>query len=646
MQILRAILFLFVCFWAGAANAQKNGLDERSLVERVQNWHLTSISPNALKNKIANDNARIIDLDIVSTSPLRFSVTLVKNTGAHKSAGWWWLYNTSPDAINELVDEKNARVVDIETYKVNGERKFAAVFVLNKGKRETGWYWYFNQSAESLKAKYDNLDQRLIDIERYTEGGATKYAAVMVDNTGDREVGWYWYRNQSAGQLKRKISNHRMRLIDIESYDTQNGVRHAVIMKEFDNNQQQLYWYYHGISGKDLTNMTRRHGARILDIERFGSSTDKYSAVLLNNGIARRGDCDGRLEHFSDALVEKMKEQSIPGGQIAIVKGNRLVYSCGLGLANINTLEKVTPDHMFRTASISKLLTMSAIRDLVAKDKLEYTDTMLNALDSRAPDGQLGDRRIPLINVQQLLDHRAGWSRHEYNPMFEQRSIAAEIGAETPLTCRQIMNYVLTKRSLDFRPGARPSERFDPYSNLGYCILGQIIVEASGGGYARYVKNKILKPAGVTQMRLGNSRLAEAYPEEVRYYGKPFSTKVSSLFPQDSSDVPNAYGGFVLEAMSSHGGWIASANDLVRYAAFTPVIPRPYGGSATNHNGSLSGSWTVLREQGDVRVAILLNGSPLDRDKIRLEPLVDAEINKVTQWPTRNLWSKYGYPQN
>ena len=544
----KTILTLLLCFtMAHPSIAQDNGLDERSLVKRVANWNFASISPSALKDKINAENARLVDLEVVSTNPLRFSASLVKNTGAHAS-GWWWLYNTTPEAINALVDDENARLVDIETYKQGGVTKFAAVFIANTGQRAASWHWYFDQTPASLKQKYDDKNQRLIDIERYRKGGETKFAAIMVDNSGSRQTGWYWYRDQTAVQLKKKLSDNNMRLIDIESYQTSNGVRHAAIMKSFDRKQSQYYWHYHGITKKDLNEMTRRHGARVIDIEKYGSANDKYSAILLNNGISKKGHCSGKLAHFADNLIEKMKEQSIPGAQIAIVKGNRLVYSCGLGLANINKLEKVTPDNMFRIASISKLLTMSAIRDLAAKGDLSFDDAMLDALGDRAPEPLYGDVRMQMITVQHLLDHRGGWSRHEFDPMLEQRTIASEINKPTPLTCQQIIDYMLTERTLDFQPGSNPRDRFDPYSNFGYCVLGRIIHEASGVRYAKYVKDNILKPAGVTQMRLGNSRLAEAYPEEVRYYDKPFAAKVTSRFPQDTDKVKRPYGGFVIEA--------------------------------------------------------------------------------------------------
>src|SRR5207253_2172943 len=53
---------------------------------------------------------------------------------------------------------------------------------------------------------------------------------------------------------------------------------------------------------------------------------------------------------------------------------------------------------------------------------------------------------------------------------------------------------------------------------------------------------------------------------EVHYYqGGPL---VRSVFPEAwLSRVPWPYGGFALEAMDAHGGWLASAVELARFAA-------------------------------------------------------------------------------
>jgi N-acyl-D-amino-acid deacylase len=113
---------------------------------------------------------------------------------------------------------------------------------------------------------------------------------------------------------------------------------------------------------------------------------------------------------------------------------------------------------------------------------------------------------------------------------------------------------------LDFDPGSQYA-----YSNFGYCILGRVIEKASGMTYEAYINTHILDPLGIEDMRLGYSLLSEQYPGEVRYYGTE-SSFTQSVFPEET-DTPWPYGGFYLEAMDSHGGWVASAIDLVRFAS-------------------------------------------------------------------------------
>ena len=60
----------------------------------------------------------------------------------------------------------------------------------------------------------------------------------------------------------------------------------------------------------------------------------------------------------------------IPGLSIALSKDGRLVYAAGFGQANKSTGEEVTPDHLFRIASVSKPITAVAIMKLAEEGKL------------------------------------------------------------------------------------------------------------------------------------------------------------------------------------------------------------------------------------------------------------------------------------
>jgi N-acyl-D-amino-acid deacylase len=87
-------------------------------------------------------------------------------------------------------------------------------------------------------------------------------------------------------------------------------------------------------------------------------------------------------------------------------------------------------------------------------------------------------------------------------------------------------------------------------------------------GYEQYVKTSVLRPVGISRMQIGRTRLAERVADEVYYYHagqQSVQTElVQSVFPTDGQ-VPSIYGGFHLEAMDAHGGWLASVIDLARF---------------------------------------------------------------------------------
>ncbi len=67
-------------------------------------------------------------------------------------------------------------------------------------------------------------------------------------------------------------------------------------------------------------------------------------------------------------------------------------------------------------------------------------------------------------------------------------------------------------------------------------------------------------------MQLGNSLLAKRHPGEVHYY-EDWAGLTQSVFSESGGLVSWLNGGFSLEAMDAHGGWVASAVDLARFAS-------------------------------------------------------------------------------
>jgi len=264
---------------------------------------------------------------------------------------------------------------------------------------------------------------------------------------------------------------------------------------------------------------------------------------------------------FDRVMIRLMEKWDIPGGALAMIQDGKIVLARGYGYADTESDELVQPDSLFRIASISKPVTAAAVLKLVENGQLELDAPAFRILDDLRPleDAQV-DSRIYRITVRQLLEHTGGWDRNSsFDPMFMVGEIAWEMGTPAPADCATIIRYMLGQ-PLDFDPGSRYA-----YSNFGYCVLGRVIEDVSGQSYEAYVKANILKPVGIEDMRLGHSLLANRAEAEVHYYARQ-PDQTQPVFPGIEGTVPWPYGGFNIEAMDSHGGWIASAVDLARFA--------------------------------------------------------------------------------
>jgi N-acyl-D-amino-acid deacylase len=280
--------------------------------------------------------------------------------------------------------------------------------------------------------------------------------------------------------------------------------------------------------------------------------------------IAISGNADPALAGFDVMMRKFMEENDIPGASMAIGRRGKIVYARGFGLANTDTNAPVQPDSLFRICSLSKAFTAAAIFQLQERGKLKLADPAFKLIDIKPhlDEGASIDPRLRTITIAQLLHHTGGFDRNAregYDPMFRSVAIAKDLGIKPPAGARDVIAYMMG-RPLDFDPGTR-----EVYSNFGYCVLGRVIEHLSGLEYSAYVQREILKPLGIHRMRMGRSLEKDAAPGEVHYYPHAINRRVTSVFG-DGKSVPIPYGGWYQESLDAHGGWIASAPELVRFA--------------------------------------------------------------------------------
>ena len=334
------------------------------------------------------------------------------------------------------------------------------------------------------------------------------------------------------------------------------------------------------------------------------------------------------LDPFDSTMIAFMAARNIRAGTLAISRGGVLVYSRAFGWATSSQSGALSPDAMFRLASVSKPVTAAAVRKLIAAGAFSLGTTVFDYLQL-TPAGTVTDQRIYNVTVNHLLEHLGGWNRDIFGDfVFSPRTIAQEMGLSAPPSKTQVAQWAMTK-PLQAAPGAVYS-----YSNFGYSLLGLMIEKASGMSYIDYVKANVFAPAVTSRVMTGRSLPADRGTLEV-FYSHP--TSGCLVFNVSTcTAVPYADGAMHLEAFDSFGGLVASAPAIVSFLDSYWMSGQPRIGSGFTYYffGSLPGTFTLARQRLDgVNFVVLFNQ--------RTDPsglAYDAILEALDQAATRSSW--------
>ncbi len=382
--------------------------------------------------------------------------------------------------------------------------------------------------------------------------------------------------------------------------------------------------------------------------------TNNLSAYESMQGL------DQQIESF-------MKRWNIVGASVAVVKDERLIYSKGFGYADQENKIEVQPKHLFRVASVSKLITAVAIMKLMENNMISLNDTVFgkNGILNDEQFLDIKDEKVLGITVRNLLNHTSGWTNKKGDPMFQNLLIAEKTGASLPLKTETIVQYVLQNRELKYKPG-----RKSVYSNFGYAVLGLVIEKATNTTYEDYVVTRVLNPLGIYDMHLGKSLPEDRFENEVKYYGLKGERSVLSSFGTGEK-VPKFYGGNSIETLGAAGGWVATPSELMKLLVaidgfdiredflsqesiekmtWSSKSVRPFGWTGTDKNGywwrtgTLSGTSALLkREQNGLSWILVINTTPKygARFPVQINKTMIRGIATVDHWPTYDLFDYY-----
>jgi CubicO group peptidase (beta-lactamase class C family) len=217
-------------------------------------------------------------------------------------------------------------------------------------------------------------------------------------------------------------------------------------------------------------------------------------------------DARARDAEIRRHMLRALREANTPGIGVSVVKGNEVVWSGGVGWADIEADIETGRGTVFQLASVSKTVTAAGIMTVVEDGEID--------LDTDVNDYLPFEVRIPAapnapITMRQLLTHTSAirdrwsvWGTPSSDPTLY-------FHGDSPISLGDFCRSYFEEGGDEYRTSnffeRRPGRRY-AYSNLAVALAGYVAEVASGVDFNELCKQRILLPLG-----MGNSgfRLAD-----------------------------------------------------------------------------------------------------------------------------------------
>jgi CubicO group peptidase (beta-lactamase class C family) len=302
-------------------------------------------------------------------------------------------------------------------------------------------------------------------------------------------------------------------------------------------------------------------------------------------------------------------------GVLLVASHGRPIIAEGFGLADREADRGWSPETVSTIGSITKQFTGAAILLLEERGDLKTDDPI-----SKYFDDVPADKRS--ITLHHLLTHSSGIVD------------LAGVGDWDPIGREEFVRRAM-EQPLSFEPGESYA-----YSNAGYSLLGAIIEQLTGDSYEMFLRDNLLKPAGMSDTGYiladwDNSRLAVGYRGDQRW-----GTVLERPIDEDGPF-------WVLRA---NGGIHSTAPDMLRWAdallkgsVLSDASMAKYWAPHVDEGGGDSHygyGWVVQKGPADQMVITHNGGNGIHFADMAIIPdreaVVFLQCNVVADWPLAN----------
>jgi CubicO group peptidase (beta-lactamase class C family) len=244
---------------------------------------------------------------------------------------------------------------------------------------------------------------------------------------------------------------------------------------------------------------------------------------------------------IAQVVEGQMKRRGIPGAQVTVIRGGRIVYARSFGVADRETGAAATDATLFTLNSATKSFTGVAILQLVQDGRLSLDDPIGRHVADLPPAWQP-------VTVRQLLAHVSGLPDIVVPPTGQ--GTGSLVGGGDQATAWDAVRALPVE--------APPGTRYR-YNQTNYVLLGKLIDRLAGRPFTAEMRARQFVPAGMAHVAFGGTR--DILPGRTRIYryaggavdGVPGNGALEHAFDEFEPFLRTA------------GGLNASATDVARW---------------------------------------------------------------------------------
>lgn len=218
------------------------------------------------------------------------------------------------------------------------------------------------------------------------------------------------------------------------------------------------------------------------------------------------------LADYQRWLNELAKRDAVAGLATAVVINNKVVFERTVGFADAATRQPVTPNTVFRLASLSKAFATAITGLLIDDGKLSWDTKLVDVLPYfKLKDVQSADQ----ATVSDILGQRLGLPRNTYDNMLEDD-----------------VSYEELVRKLDEVDMTCPVGQCYGYQNVAFAMIGDVLFARTGHFFYQLVDKRLFYPLGMRTASYGRAAL-----EASASWARPHRASANGWVPFEPNEI-------------------------------------------------------------------------------------------------------------